>query len=129
MLAGIGIFVLTIVVSGLIQRYRLSRHGVYHVAKIQEIGSGKDGSKYRIEYYYNDKRFTGWFTPSFEFKPNREGAYIYIKLLPNAPDVHQHLEEGEVPDSIRMTLPKTGWQTLPDAPRQYLLNGRSIRLN
>ncbi|RYE40529.1 MAG: hypothetical protein EOP48_24640 [Sphingobacteriales bacterium] len=128
LLVGVGIFVLTTIVSGLTQRYRLSEYGVYFVAKIYEISSSKDGAQYRIEYYYNNTRYTGGFKPSFDFKPNRVGAFIYIKLLPNDPEVHQYLEEGEVTDSIRMTLPRTGWRSLPDAPRQYLLNGHSTRI-
>ncbi|RYE52109.1 MAG: hypothetical protein EOP48_17155 [Sphingobacteriales bacterium] len=129
LLAGIGIYLLSLMMSGVINNSRLSKNGVYYVARITKISSGKSGPHYYIEYNYDNKRYADGFKPNFDFKPNREGAYIFIKLLPNNPNVFAYLEEGEVSDSLLKTLPISGWKELPEGPRHYLLNGRYMQLN
>ncbi|RYY43345.1 MAG: hypothetical protein EOO06_19840 [Chitinophagaceae bacterium] len=124
---GGGIYILTIIISGLVQKYQLSKHGVFYAAEIYEITSGKDGEIYSIQYKYRGVVYRGSFKPDFNFKPNRVGAYIFIKLLPNNPKIHQYLEKGEVTDSLLKVLPAQGWRYLPDVPRQYLLNGKYMR--
>lgn len=129
LLAGIGIYLLSLLIFGVINNSRLAKNGVYYVARITKISSGKSGPHYYIEYNYHNKRYTDSFKPGFHFKPNRDGAYIFIKLLPNNPNVYQYLEEGEVSDSLLKYLPISGWKELPDGPRQYQLNGRYMQLN
>ncbi|MEI6950836.1 hypothetical protein V9K67_26890 [Paraflavisolibacter sp. H34] len=125
-MASILLFLLSSAVIGQVQKCQL-RNGVYYAARISKIASGKSGPHYYIEYIFNDKRYTGSFLPFFDYKPNREGAYIFIKLLPHNPAIHQHLDEGEVVDSLLKVMPVKGWKTLPNTPRQYLLNGHYIQ--
>lgn len=126
LLGAIILFALGLGVAGIIKRQQLKHNGVFYVARVYDITSSKNGEHYYIEYEYNQKRYTGSFKPHFLFKPNRVGAYIFIRLLPGNPAVHQYLDEGEVTDSLLHSLPKEGWKTLPDAPRQYLLDGNYI---
>jgi hypothetical protein len=110
-----------------IRLHKLKSKGVYYAARIYEISSSKNGAHYYFEYTYKGKRYTGDFKPDFHYQPDREGAYIYIQLLPDDPSVCKPLDEGEVLDNELKTMPAAGWRTLPDVPRQYLLEGNYIR--
>lgn len=125
-MAGILIFVIGLAISGLIKRQQLQQSGVFYAARIDKISSSKSGSHYYISYNYGTQTYTGSFKPGFGFKPNREDAYIYIQFLPENPSVFQYLDEGEVLDSVLNKMPVSGWRSLPDVPRQYLLKGNYI---
>lgn len=124
---GVVLFLISLAVYRQVEKLLLKEKGVYYAARIYQISSGKSGPHYYIEYSYKQKTYRDGFLPSFNYKPNREGAYIFIRLLPENPSVYQHLDEGEVTDSLLHTMPIEGWKTLPDAPRQYLLDNNFIR--
>lgn len=126
LLAGVVLSLVGYAIYGQVERLLLKQKGVYYAARIYQISSGKSGPHYYIEYSYKQKTYKDGFLPSFNYKPNREGAYIFIKLLPENPSVYQYLDEGEVTDSLLRAMPKEGWKTLPDAPRQYLLDSNYI---
>lgn len=108
------IYVVYLIISGQIRKVQLQENGTYFIAQIYKIESSKNGDHVYIKYVYNKKMYEGNFKPGFQFKPNKEGAYIFIKLLPKNPKVHQYIDEGEVPDCILdMPLPIEGWKRLP----------------
>lgn len=129
LLISIGIYLALIALNGFLQGQQLKKNGVYFAAKIYNIESSKSGPHYYIEYHVKGKRYTGGFLPDFQYKPNRKGAYIFIKILPDRPEVYQYLENGEVTDSLLRTMPNTGWRSLPDVPKQYLVDGNYVEIH
>lgn len=109
----IGIYVLFLITSGLVHRHQLTNKGVYYIAEIIKIKSSKSGPHYYIEYTFKGKRYEGDFKPNFDFRPSKEKAFIFIKILPDNPKIHQFQDLGEVSDCQRQLLPPEGWHNIP----------------
>jgi hypothetical protein len=112
-LTAFGLLVIFLTLSSFVRNSKLSHDGVYYVARIDKVASSKNGKRYYIEYLFNNVKYTGSFKPGLDFKPNKEGAFIFIKFLPENPKVHRYLDHGEVSDSLFKTLPPSGWKQLP----------------
>lgn len=116
-LALIGVYLLYLLVIGQIHRVQLSKRGVYYIAQIVRIGSSKSGPHYYIEYEFQGKCYKGSFKPDFGYRPRREGAFLFIRLLPDQPKVYRYLDQGEVPDCIRINhFSPRGWTEIPSCP-------------
>lgn len=112
-LAAFGMLVIFLSLSSFVRNNELSHKGIYYAARINKIASSKHGRRYYIEYLFNNVKYTGSFKPDLDFRPNREGAFIFIKFLPENPKVHRYLDNGEVSDSLLKALPSSGWKQLP----------------
>lgn len=118
-IAGVGLslilfFLLGLFVSKQIGNRQLANNGRYFIAEIVKIGRAKNGAHYYIQYQYKGEVYKGSFKPDFGFVPNKVGAYIFIRFLPSNPEVYRYLDLGEVPDCLRLRLPKEGWSNIPN---------------
>jgi len=112
-LTAFGLFVIVLTLSSFVRNNKLSHDGIYYAARIDKIASSKNGRRYYIEYSFNNVKYTGSFKPSLDFQPNKEGSFIFIKLLPENPKVHRYLDHGEVSAGLLKALPVSGWKELP----------------